>query len=63
MRAKLKEVKEQLQRRRHQPIPDQGKWLSASRLMNKGQPAEIPTIWAAKRRCLGLDLLEIGLCE
>jgi RNA-directed DNA polymerase len=27
MRAKLKELKEQLQRRRHQPIPEQGKWL------------------------------------
>jgi group II intron reverse transcriptase/maturase len=27
MRAKLKEVKEQLQRRRHQPIPEQGRWL------------------------------------
>jgi RNA-directed DNA polymerase len=27
MRAKLKEVKEQLQRRRHEPIPEQGRWL------------------------------------
>ena len=27
MRAKLGEVKEQLQRRRHQPIPEQGRWL------------------------------------
>ncbi len=27
MRAKLKELKEQLQRCRHQPIPEQGKWL------------------------------------
>jgi RNA-directed DNA polymerase len=27
MRAKLKELKEQLQQRRHQPIPEQGKWL------------------------------------
>src|SRR5215475_13011879 len=27
MRAKLREVKEQLQRRRHQPIPEQGRWL------------------------------------
>jgi RNA-directed DNA polymerase len=27
MRAKLKEVKEQLRQRRHQPIPEQGKWL------------------------------------
>src|SRR5215472_15228451 len=27
MRAKLKEVKEQLRRRRHQPIPEQGEWL------------------------------------
>lgn len=27
MRAKLKEVKGQLQRRRHQPIPEQGRWL------------------------------------
>ena len=27
MRAKLKEVKAELQRRRHQPIPEQGRWL------------------------------------
>jgi group II intron reverse transcriptase/maturase len=27
MRAKLKAVKDQLMRRRHQPIPDQGRWL------------------------------------
>ena len=27
MRAKLKEIKAQLRRRRHQPIPDQGRWL------------------------------------
>jgi RNA-directed DNA polymerase len=27
MQAKLKEVKEQLRRPRHQPIPEQGKWL------------------------------------
>jgi hypothetical protein len=27
MRAKLEEMKEHLQRRRHQPIPEQGKWL------------------------------------
>jgi RNA-directed DNA polymerase len=27
MRAKLREVKDQLQRRRHQPIPEQGQWL------------------------------------
>jgi len=27
MKAMLREVKEQLQRRRHQPIPEQGKWL------------------------------------
>jgi RNA-directed DNA polymerase len=27
MRAKLKEVKAQLRQRRHQPIPEQGKWL------------------------------------
>ena len=27
MRAKLKEIKEELRRRMHQPIPEQGKWL------------------------------------
>ncbi len=27
MQAKLKEVKEELRKRRHQPIPEQGKWL------------------------------------
>lgn len=29
MRAKLREVKDQLKRRRHQPIPDQGRWLAS----------------------------------
>ena len=27
MRAKLREVKEELRRRMHQPIPEQGRWL------------------------------------
>jgi hypothetical protein len=27
MRAKLKEIKKELRRRMHQPIPEQGKWL------------------------------------
>ena len=27
MRAKLREVKEQLRKRRHEPIPEQGRWL------------------------------------
>ena len=27
MRVKLKEIKEEMRRRRHQPIPEQGKWL------------------------------------
>lgn len=29
MRAKLREVKDQLKRRRHQPIPEQGRWLAS----------------------------------
>jgi group II intron reverse transcriptase/maturase len=29
MRAKLREVKDQLRRRRHQPIPQQGRWLAS----------------------------------
>ena len=29
MRAKLAEVKDQLKRRRHQPIPEQGQWLAS----------------------------------
>jgi RNA-directed DNA polymerase len=29
MRAKLKEVKDQLKRRRHQPVPEQGRWLGS----------------------------------
>src|SRR5262245_48547392 len=28
MRAKLSEIKEELRRRMHQPIPDQGRWLA-----------------------------------
>ena len=27
MRVKLKEIKEEMRRRRHQPVPEQGKWL------------------------------------
>jgi hypothetical protein len=30
MRAKLKEIKEEMRRRRHQPIPEQGRWLRRS---------------------------------
>jgi hypothetical protein len=29
MRAKLREVNDQLRRRRHQPIPEQGRWLAS----------------------------------
>ena len=29
MRAKLREVKDQLKRRRHQPVPEQGRWLGS----------------------------------
>jgi len=29
MRAKLREVKDQLKRRRHRPVPDQGQWLAS----------------------------------
>jgi RNA-directed DNA polymerase len=29
MRAKLQQVKDQLQRRMHQPLPDQGRWLAS----------------------------------
>jgi RNA-directed DNA polymerase len=29
MRAKLREVNDQLKRRRHQPVPEQGKWLGS----------------------------------
>ena len=30
MRAKLKEIKQEMRRRMHQPIPEQGKWLGRS---------------------------------
>ncbi len=29
MRAKLSEIKTELRRRRHEPIPDQGRWLAS----------------------------------
>jgi RNA-directed DNA polymerase len=29
MRAKLKAVNEQLKRRRHEPVPEQGRWLAS----------------------------------
>ena len=28
MRGKLKEIKEEMRRRMHQPIPEQGRWLA-----------------------------------
>jgi hypothetical protein len=31
LRAKLAEVKDQLKRRRHQPIPEEGRWLASVR--------------------------------
>ena len=29
LRAKLKEVKDQLRQRRHEPVPEQGRWLGS----------------------------------
>ncbi len=29
MRAKLRQVNDQLKRRRHSPIPEQGRWLAS----------------------------------
>jgi hypothetical protein len=29
MRAKLRDLKQQLQRQRHQPVPEQGRWLAS----------------------------------
>ena len=42
LRAKLKQVKDQLKRRRHLPIPEQGKWLASrgartSRLLRRAR--------------------------
>ena len=46
MRAKLREIKEELRRRMHQPIPEQGQWL---RQVVRGFFAyhAVPTNWAA----------------
>jgi RNA-directed DNA polymerase len=48
MRAKLREIKEQMRRRRHQPIPEQGAWLKQVVVGFFGYHA-VPTNGAARR--------------
>jgi RNA-directed DNA polymerase len=48
MRAKLREIKEQMRRRRHQPIPEQGAWLKQVVVGFFGYHA-VPTNGAALR--------------
>ena len=48
MQAKLKEVKAELQRRMHDPVPDQGKWLEAvvgGHIRYYGVPMNLPALW------------------
>jgi RNA-directed DNA polymerase len=46
MRAKLREIKEELMRRRHEPIPEQGKWL-AHVVQGYFMYHAVPTNWAS----------------
>ncbi len=48
LQAKLNEVKAELQRRRHDPIPDQGQWLQAvvrGHIRYYGVPMNTPALW------------------
>jgi RNA-directed DNA polymerase len=48
LQAKLNEVKAELRRRMHQPIPEQGKWLEAvvrGHLRYYGVPMNTPALW------------------
>jgi RNA-directed DNA polymerase len=45
-RAKLREIKEELMRRRHEPIPEQGKWL-AHVVQGYFMYHAVPTNWAS----------------
>ena len=48
LQAKLNEVKAELQRRMHEPIPEQGKWLQAvvrGHLRYYGVPMNKPSLW------------------
>ena len=51
MRAKLKEIKEELRRRMHQPIPEQGRWLRQvrQRLLRLSRCAHQPAALSAFR--------------
>jgi len=46
LRAKLQEIKEELRRRRHEPIPQQGKWLR-SVLLGHYRYYGVPLNWPA----------------
>jgi group II intron reverse transcriptase/maturase len=57
MRAKLKEVKEQLQRCRHQPIPEQGKWLRqvvTGHFAYYAVPTNSRSLWAFRHHVVDL---------
>jgi len=50
LRAKLQEIKEALRRRRHEPIPQQGKWLR-SVLLGHYRYDGVPLHWPALAEC------------
>ena len=48
MQAKLNEVKAELRRRMHDPIPEQGQWLAAvvrGHIRYYGVPMNLPALW------------------
>jgi len=62
MRAKLSEIKEELRRRMHQRIPDQGRWLAQvirGYLVYHAVPTNFPALSAFRYhiRCLWLRTL------
>jgi len=57
LQAKLNEVKAELQRRMHQPIPEQGKWPQAvvrGHVRYYGVPMNTPALWMFRFHVGGL---------
>ena len=57
MRTRLKEIKEEMQRRRHQPIPEQGKWLAQvvrGYFAYHAVPTNSASIWAFRHYVVDL---------
>jgi len=64
VRAKLKELKAELKRRRHLPIPEQGRWLASvvrGHLAYYAVPGNIDAVSAFRDRCGGIGVKRFGV--